>query len=241
MPIVTFTSGSKGGTGKSTLSSILALKLARSTLTTRNTRRQLKVLLIDMGEGGSSTLLALGGDPGPPYLVDFLVGRAGLDIVCQSPYSPRLYVAPAPPRLSILPPLTRLPYLVAWGERMFDFVIIDLPAYPGNILDTAVDLGHIAVLVFNPDSLSFSAAKNAYTGKSLVLPVLNKYHPKFRSWLEKAREYWNNAFTFPFDPALTFMAVSALPDAYELMKDETKEELGLLAQRILRPFIKISR
>lgn len=243
MPItIVFTSGSKGGTGKSTLSSLLSYKLAHSVLVSNSIRKHLNVLLIDLGEGGSSTQLILGQDPGPPYLIDYLIGKAGWqDIICQSPYSQRLLVAPAPPRLEHTVPIDRLYYFIKWAKKMQFITLIDLPAYPARIYDGVVDMADITLLMINPDPLSFEAARNAYTGRGLVLPVLNKYHPKFRVFFEKAKNLWNVTFTFPFDPALTFTVTRTLPEAYRLAKEETRRDLGLLAQRVLKPFVKVTR
>ena len=232
MIIAAATSGSKGGTGKSTLSSLLALRLSK----------KYRVLLVDMGEGGSSTRLVLGQDPGPPYLVDYFAGKTDWkNIICQSPYSHRLYVAPSPPKIrGPVDPYMLYDMLVALKKHV-QIVIIDLPAYPGSLYDPVVDMGHLVLLLMNPDPLSFEAAKQAYTGRGLVLPVLNKYHPVHREWLDKAKEHWNVVFAFPFDPALTFSKTRTLPEAYKFSKEETKKDLALLAQRLLKPFVKISR
>ena len=226
------TSGSKGGTGKSTLASVLALHLSS----------RYNVLLVDMGEGGSSTLLALGEDPGPPYLTDYFAGKAEWgEVVCQSPYSRRLFVAPSPPRIGgpVVPDM--LGELLASVGRHVQVALVDLPAYPGSLLDPVVDLGDVVLLLVNPNPLSFEAARRAYTGRGLVLPVLNKYHPVHRGWLERARDRWNAVFAFPFDPALTFSKTRTLPEAMKYMKEETRRDLSLLAQRILKPFVKVSR
>ena len=233
MLTVVFTSGSKGGTGKSTLSSVIAYSVALS---------QKKVLVVDLGEGGSSTWLTLGEDPGEPYLTDYFSGKADWrDIICLSPYVEGLYVAPSPPKTNNVVSVKMLSDLLAQVRGFFHLAFIDLPAYPGSLLDQVVDLGDIVMLLINPDSLCFKAAKQAYIGRGLVLPVLNKYHPIHHVWLDKAREEWNSVFIFPFDPALTFSRIKKLPDAFRYLKKETRKELELLAQRLSRPYVKVSR
>lgn len=232
MIIAAPTSGSKGGTGKSTLSSVLALHLSD----------KFNVLLIDLGEAGSSTLLALGQDPGAPYIQDFFSGSADWrDVLCQSPYSPRLFVAPSPRKIAGPVDPSMLASMLEEVKRYFHLTLIDLPAYPGKLYDPVVDLADITLLLLNPDPLSFEAAKNSYVGKNLVLPVMNKYHPVHKQWLDRAKETWNAVFAFPFDPALTFSKTRTLPEAMKFLKEETRKDLKLLAQRLLKPFVKVSR
>ena len=57
-----FTSGSKGGVGKTTLSSLLTLALAAI---------ERRVLLVDCSEDGGASRLLLG-NPEPPYLLSLI-------------------------------------------------------------------------------------------------------------------------------------------------------------------------
>ncbi|PLJ77598.1 ParA family protein [Infirmifilum sp. SLHALR2] len=236
MVIVAFASGNKGGTGKTVTASLLSYHLAKS-------GRQ--VLLIDLGEYGSSTRLTLDRDPGPPYLNDYFLGNASWsDVIVTSPFSDNLHVAPSRGEIGPVDAET-LEYLLDRVSSRVSHVFIDLPAYPGSLYDPIVGLAEIIVPVFNPDSLSFQAVKEwlkrrAFRSRKLVLPLLNKYFTMMGEWKEKAEDEFGSVFTLPFDSALLFSLTSNIEDAYSLSNRRVKDELRLLAYRIEKPLLKVT-
>jgi cellulose biosynthesis protein BcsQ len=234
--VVVFGSGHKGGTGKSVLSSLTAYALA-----TQGKR----VLLVDLGEYGSSTNLTLESDPGPPYISDYFMGRATWrEVIVESSCSPNLWVAPGSKQQGPIDAQC-LEYLIDSAGRQVNYVIIDLPSYPGTLLDPVVTLADIIVLVTNPDKLSVMAVKSWYSTRAfarskLGIPVLNKYHVLMHSWLDKMREEFGVVFPVSFDPALTFTFTDSVSDAYRNAGKRTREEIRLLTQRINKPLLKVT-
>jgi len=235
--IVAFGSGYKGGTGKSVLSSLVGYTLAV------NGR---KVLLVDLGEYGSSTNLCLEEDPGPPYLSDFFWGKATWrDVIVESSYSSNLWIAPSSKEQGPID-AESLEYLLDNAGNYVDYVILDLPSYPGTLLDPIVLLADIIVLVTNPDRLSMLAVKNWISTRPfaknniLKIPVLNKYHSLLHKWMDKMREEYGVVFPISFDPALTFTFTETIKEAYSLISKRTREEVMLLVQRINKPLLKVT-
>ncbi|ABL78127.1 ATPases involved in chromosome partitioning-like protein [Thermofilum pendens Hrk 5] len=233
---VAFVSGSKGGTGKSVLSSLASFELASMGR---------KVLLVDLGELGSSTQLCLAEDPGPPYLSDFFQGKASWrDVIVASPWE-KLFVAPSSKQQGPVD-ADSLEYLLEAVDGYVDFVVLDMPAYPGTLYDPVAALAEVLALVMNPDKLSFSAVGGWYVGREfarrkLALPVLNKYHPVMSPWLDRLREYFGAVFTVSFDPALTFAYTETIADAHKHLSKKTREEVKLLVQRLDKPLLKVTR
>ncbi len=236
MTVVAFASGSKGGTGKTTLASLLSYHVA-------STGR--KVLLIDLGESGSSTSLTLG-EPEPPTINDYLAGRCDWrDVVAESPYSQNLLVAPSTQNIGRVEP-EKIARIIRGVSRSVKHVVIDLPAYPGSLYDDVVALGEVVVAVLNPDKPSYEAVREWVLGRRglfegrLLLPVLNKYTPFDAEWRDRCEDDFKAFFTVPLDPALTFKATGNVRDAYALAKQETRKQIEQLAYRIEKPLLKVT-
>lgn len=230
-------SGNKGGTGKTVTASLLAYHLA--------VREGQRVLVVDVGERGSSTLLLLERDPGPPYLSDYFYGRTGWsDIIVESPFSGNLLVAPSSGEIGPADAAT-LEYMFDRVSGYVDYVILDLPSYPGTLYDTLVELAQIVVAVFNPDVLSYTAVsrwlhEKGLLGKRLVLPLLNKYVFVLREWREKAEDDYGTVFILPFDSALMFTATRNIEEAFRAVSSRTRKEVEVLAYRVKRPLLKVT-
>ncbi len=237
MAILVCSSGSKGGTGKTVTASLLAYHLAKFS------GRQ--VLLVDLGEFGSSTQLVLAKDPGPPYLNDYFLGNAPWnDVIVESPFVEGLYVAPSHGEIGPVD-VEALEYMLDQVAGTVSHVIIDLPAYPGTLYDPIVELAEIIVAVFNPDVLSFQAVdgwlrNRGLLRRKLVLPLLNKYFVLMGEWKERAEEKFGAVFTLPFDTALLYAATSNVEEAYSLSSQRVKRELEVLAYRVEKPLLKVT-
>ncbi|RLE90589.1 MAG: hypothetical protein DRN04_14720, partial [Thermoprotei archaeon] len=113
--IVAFTSGSKGGTGKSTLS-VLTTILLSAVLDGK------KILLIDFGEHGNSTRMILK-HPEPPFLTDFLkgnikaIGRYRLKI---GRIESKFFMIP---NLGKIQKLSNIEIMLKKISRIFDYII----------------------------------------------------------------------------------------------------------------------
>lgn len=235
--VVASVSGSKGGTGKTVVASLLGYYLAKEN------RR--KVLTIDLGEMGSSTWLLLGEDPGPPYINDFFYGNAiWSEVIVESRFSQGLMVVPCSGETGPVDS-TSLEYLIDRASNFFDFIILDLPAYPGTLYDPVVQLAELVIAVFNPDALSFQAVlswtkKREFLQKKLLLPLLNKYFIFQGQWKDKLREEFGVVFTLPFDSALLFTITQNIEEAYMNTSSNLKKSLELLAYRLQKPLLKVS-
>ncbi|RLF09029.1 MAG: hypothetical protein DRJ98_08775, partial [Thermoprotei archaeon] len=167
MMIVAFTSGSKGGTGKSTLSTLCTILLS-AVLTNK------KILLIDFGEYGNSTRMILK-HPEPPFLRDFLKG----DLRAIGRY--RVKVGRIESRFFMIPNIGKvhsienLPKLLSRIEKVFNYIICDIPAYQNSLYDSLIDISDMVVLVTTPTKISVEAIKRAYTGHAKRVIVINKY------------------------------------------------------------------
>lgn len=205
--VIGYFSGSKGGTGKTTLS-MLASVLLKS--------KGKRVLVIDLGEMGNITTL-MAGSVEPPFFVDYLQDEETYwgDVIVET--SSGFYLAPAPPKLESRHVLEIFGKAEKVGRRFgefvnaalghVDYIIIDFPALPTLHYRYFIDSGAVDTLclIVNPDPLSFAAAKKAYTGNAFVIPVLNKYHPVSKFWLDTVREHFGSAYLVPFDVTLSFL------------------------------------
>lgn len=202
--IVAFTSGSKGGTGKSTLS-VLTTILLSAVLDGK------KILLIDFGEHGNSTRMILK-HPEPPFLTDFLkgnikaIGRYRLKI---GRIESKFFMIP---NLGKIQKLSNIEIMLKKISRIFDYIICDLPAYQNSLYDCVIDLSDMVVLVTLPNLVSIEAIKRAYTGKAKRVVVLNKYFKSaFQFKIELEKYFDEIVLTIPFDPYVSIMNANTLP------------------------------
>ncbi len=202
--IVAFTSGSKGGTGKSTLS-VLTTILLSAVLDGK------KILLIDFGEHGNSTRMILK-HPEPPFLTDFLkgnikaIGRYRLKI---GRIESKFFMIP---NLGKIQKLSNIEIMLKKISRIFDYIICDLPAYQNSLYDCVIDLSDMVILVTLPNLVSIEAIKRAYTGKAKRVVVLNKYFKSaFQFKIELEKYFDEIVLTIPFDPYVSIMNANTLP------------------------------
>ncbi len=229
-----FLSGSKGGTGKTTLCTLTAIELSR---------RSLDVLIIDLGESGNATSLLTRGVE-PPYFTDYLAGKAQWgDTIVE--VREHLYLAPTPPDFSLAEAKVLLGSNAAALERYSEFlavmadyvdvVYLDFPAFPFKSYGHLLSPVDTSVLVINPDPLSFAAALHTYTGSSYVLPVLNKYHPAASYWRDTVEDSFNNVVIIPFDVTLSFLVKESIFEAERYLESDTRKALAELAEKLARP------
>jgi len=235
--VVATVSGHKGGTGKTVVASLLSYHLS--------TRIGEKVLVIDLGEAGSSTTLLLEEDPGPPYISDFFLGRATWsDVIVVSNLSDNLMIVPCSGEVGPVDP-TSLEYLIDRTSKHFEYIILDLPAYPGSLYDPVVGLAEVIITVFNPDFLSFQAVstwlkRRDFFRRKLILPLLNKYFLFMGDWKDLARDEFGTVFTMPFDAALQFSFARNIGEAYKNASNRVKKDLEVLTYRLQKPLLKVT-
>jgi len=232
MVVAAFISGSKGGTGKTTLCTLLSLISAR---------KGFKTLIIDLGESGNSTTLLTGGTD-PPYFTDYLTGNAEWgDTVVE--VRENLYLAPTPPDFSLkdveallgVSQLYRDRYsaFISGIKNYVDAVFIDFPAFPFKSYGFLLTPASKSVLIVNPDPLSFSAALHTYTGSTYVVPVLNKYHPAATYWRDVLEDRYGEVVTIPFDVTLSFLIEKTILDSIRYIDKTTLRALNTLLDRIM--------
>ncbi|OYT31365.1 MAG: hypothetical protein B6U94_03435 [Thermofilum sp. ex4484_79] len=234
--ISAFTSLSKGGTGKSTLASVITLSLGLA---------DTRVLLIDFGEEGSSSRIMLR-NPSPPYLRNILEGTYTL-IDAIGLYSLSVFFKKKSlksefymiPNIGSLPILnSNFNYLIVELAKLqdyLDFILIDYPAFQDYAFLTAVNSSDKIILVTEPNSAKavVSLAKKNLKGE--VIPVLNKY-VKASSFSKTAYDViiseYGECFVVPFDPALALINYRTLPYVLGNIKKETQNALINLIARI---------
>ena len=227
--IVSFTSLSKGGTGKSTLAVIITLSLGLA---------EKRVLLIDLGEEGSSSRIMLK-NPSPPYLRNVLEGTYSL-VDSIGLYSLSLFFKRRTirsefymiPNVGSLPILnSNLNYLIielAKLREYLDIVLLDYPAFQDDVYASSVNRTDKIILVVEPNSAYsiISLARKVLKGE--VIPVLNKYI-KASTFSRNAYDIilseYNECVRIPFDPALALMNHRTLPYVLGNLKKETQDSL----------------
>ena len=227
---VAFTSGSKGGTGKSTLSSLCTLALAGAGYS---------VLLVDCGSDGNSTRMLLR-NPKPPFLRDFLKG----DLWALGEYTVKIgsievdfFMIPNIGPVSDLERIETMLNLKLSKTRLEDYfqlIIFDLPAYQGSLYDTIVDISNLVILVAKPYRAAVSAVKTAYTGKARRLVVLNEYHPSFTEYRVDMEKYFkSDILTLPYDPYVRLMGPDTLSLVLSKLSKDFQHSLLELCRSIL--------
>ncbi len=230
--IAAFLSGSKGGTGKTTLCVLASLI---------GSKKGLKSLIVDLGESGNATTL-LAKNVDPPFFTDYLLGRSSWgDAIVE--VRENLYLAPSPPDFSLNDvrallgvdeaALTRYRTFFSQAGKHVDVIYVDFPAFPFKSYGHLLSPVDAAVLVINPDPLSYTAALHTYTGSAYVIPVLNKYHPAAVYWKDLLEEVFSNIVLVPFDVTLSFLLTSTTTAFEEYIGSTTKRAVANLVENIL--------
>ncbi|RLE63054.1 MAG: hypothetical protein DRJ38_08480 [Thermoprotei archaeon] len=232
MKIATFTSGGKGGTGKTTLSSLLILGMSKSGIRT---------LLIDASsEGGASRLLL--GNPEPPYLRDVFDGKTRLgDAIglfeitnyCEFYMLPNIGVLPRVDLREFFLELRRF-------GKFFDLVIVDLPAFQDSWYHGFSLNSDIVVKVAEPNHSSFAACLQSPPENGNIVYVLNQpriYPPsvtrKYRENLEA--KTGSEVLVFPYEPAVTILNPSNAEKVLSKISPKFQDSLLKLGFRLAKP------
>jgi len=231
MIVVSFTSGSKGGTGKSTLSSLATLALAGA---------EVKVLLIDLGQEGNSSRLLLR-EPEPPFLRDVLQGKVTLldaigsyEIKLEKLGSLNFYMIPN------LGPLPKPRELEAFFrelkelENCIDIVFLDLPAYQDPWFNKFIDYSDLVVLVANPFPYVVNAVINAYTDGKEVIAVLNKFVKGCECYLNLLGERYKRTIAIAYDPYVALLDSANLTKILEKLSKKFQDGLVELCFQIAK-------
>ncbi|GAB6944206.1 hypothetical protein JCM14467A_09880 [Vulcanisaeta sp. JCM 14467] len=250
--VVTFFSGAKGGTGKSTLAANLAILLSQSLKT--------NVLLIDLGIDSSQTSSRILGIADRPGVFDYLVGSVGdlNQLVIRSSYLPSVFVVPPGNVRSYQMTVgnneafDRWVYLVNYLVMTTDsqLVLIDLPA--NNTMPVVIPpllIAHIINVVLEYAAYSeyvLREVDNAY-----ILPMLTRlrYRKIINIVLNKAmgqdniggriREFAHNGdvFVIPMSPTAHYLTTGLRPAVlYESRGslDHFKRALNNMANTLAR-------
>lgn len=240
--ITCFTSGSKGGTGKTTLSSLLALGCSAAGY---------RALLVDACSEGGATTSLLGGAPGP-YLRDVLEGSAQLVEAVQV-YS--LPLGEEELDFYLLPNRGPLPSVSLEGfveqlrrlaDKYFDLVLIDMPAYQDPWYEEFLQRSDVVVKVVEPNPAAVAAGIVAWPpgvgdGDPLVVYALNQPRPYPKSVVKEYLDDLRRRFgkeavvTVPYDYAASRVSPEMLGQVLSHVSDEFQDALYELAQRIIRP------
>jgi len=239
MKIASFTSGGKGGTGKTTISSLLTIGLAISGY---------RVLIVDASwEGGASRLL-LGNFP-PPYLRDVLTGNNGVEesiLKCKIEL-PKIgeihfYIIP---NLGLLPriDLSHFVQRIKRFEKYFDFVIFDLPAYQDKWFESFLMYSDYIVKVAEPNLMSFSALASIPDYDNPVVYVLNQ--PRFYSknhvkqFVEDVTEKFSpHVYVFPYEPVIPMLSPANAGVVLSSLSKEFQDSLFRLGSFLVKPKVK---
>ncbi|RLG87931.1 MAG: hypothetical protein DRO18_02420, partial [Thermoprotei archaeon] len=166
MKIATFTSGGKGGTGKTTISSLLILGMSKLGI---------RVLLIDASsEGGASRLLL--GNPEPPYLRDVFSGNTRLGDAIglfEIEGYTDFYMLP---NIGFLPRIELPQFFLELRRyrKFFDVVIVDLPAFQDSWYNGFALNSDVVVKVAEPNHSSFAACLQSPPNNGNIIYVLNQ-------------------------------------------------------------------
>jgi len=217
---------------------------------------RVRVLLVDVStEGGAGVLLF--GTPPAPHLRDVLAGKVRL------PRAVGIYAVEYEgedyefgfvsnrgqlPRVELDPLFSELKRLEG---RYFDVIIIDLPAYQDPWYEGFVKRSEVVVKVVEPNPAAIGAAVRAWPpemgdGSAVVLYAVNHPRPYLRSVTERylrelRRRFGDEAvLAIPYDYAASRLAPETLSQALLLVKEPFQDALLRLAQRIIRPRVKVS-
>ncbi|GEM_PF-1597542 len=227
---VCVTSGCKGGTGKSTISTLLTVLYAGV---------EKRVILIDTGTKGNCSHIILNNPP-PPYLGDVILPGNITEAIlkCEMAIGDRNVNFYLIPNNGQLPEVSSETIERSFRkiEKYFDIAILDIPAYQNEEYYSFIDVCDIAVLVYNPNRLIINSVSKAYTGKCVTVPVLNKYLgiEKYRNLI---KEIHGKCLVVPFDPYLSLLSPENLVNALLNLSRKTQEVLVELALEVLKPYI----
>lgn len=225
MLIATF-SGSKGGTGKTTLAVALSVTAAASVPT----------LLIDASSEGGATAYLLGDSP-PPYLRED--PEASLRQVEHDAFKLTVAVNRGP----LNEPERVAKALRSWSRR-YTLVIVDIPALTDvdavdRYLPIILEADSILV-VTEPNSASIESALYTFTGKRVTV-ALNCPRPYPKSavdYYSKAIAYWckragADYVVVPYEPAVSRLGPGTLR-VLNYTSGEFDAAIAKLAQLLLR-------
>ncbi len=214
---IVVTSG-KGGVGKSTVSTNMAVRLARSGA---------KVALLDADIGLRNIDLLLGMEQRIDWdLVQFVQGRCDLaDVVLSVASVPNLYFVPTSQtsnKMSIVPDDMVSIVDDLFFDHSFDYVIVDSPAGIERGFENAVAAAHRAVIVVTPD---VSAVRDADRVIDLLQKkkfsdiqiVINRYQPELvqQGHMLDSQDIWQ---------ILDTPVLGVLPESIEVLIASNKGE-----------------
>ena len=234
------TSNGKGGTGKTTISTILTLGLNIAGIST---------LLIDTSsEGGSSSLLL--GQPPPPFLRDVLSGKAsliesiGVYRLALEGQNIEFFMLP---NRGPLPDISNIDRLFNNLDRLrdvFNIIFFDLPAFQGNgIYSDFIEHSNIVLKVVEPNIVAINAVLQLKT-QAREIYVLNCPRPypskvisRYKKLLEE-RVGEENVIHVEYDYAASRLSHENLNKVLSHLSDSFQSSLYLIAKNILKPKLK---
>ena len=201
--IITTFSGSKGGTGKTTIAISIALITSGS----------IDTLIVDASAEGGATAYLLGDAP-PPYL------REDPERSLRRVEANGLQLTVAVNRGPLLWPKRVAEYVAAWATR-YPLILIDMPALTD--VDAVMrympllDLTDTVLIVTEPSLASLEASLYRF-GLKRVVVALNQPRPYYRTVVEEARKIVDNfcrkhGFDYvviPYEPAVSRLTPRAL-------------------------------
>ena len=225
--IVSFSSGGKGGTGKSTLSLITAVALAVAGK---------DVLLIDTSSEGGVTRLLLE-NPEPPFFRDILRRKATW---YETILSLSLRITKYQVEFDFIPNLGNLPessYIrwISYTIEFYDYVILDLPAFQDvRTYHPLLKLSNLNILVSDPSVASVHAVISA-PRLSRTVGVLNKFDGNARAKLE-LEQVFDPLFIIPYDPALPALSPTTIHLVFAYLSKSFQKEFLKFIYFILNPY-----
>jgi len=225
--VVTF-SGSKGGTGKTTISVSLSLLCSA----------RVNTLLVDASAEGGATSYLLGDCPGPYLSQD---PARSLRKIAIDEADVRLAVAVN--RGPLLNPELVARHIAEWG-RSFQLTLIDLPALTDfdaiKRYMPFFELADTVLVVTEPSPASLEASLYTFGPKRVII-ALNQPRPYVKSVVEHYRrvvewfckQHGYNYVVVPYDAAMARLTPSSLR-VIMYTSDEYDAALVKLAQLLLR-------
>jgi MinD superfamily P-loop ATPase len=224
--IVATFSGSKGGTGKTTLAVSLALAASLSR----------EVLLVDASAEGGATAYLLGDCPGP-YLSEDPDGSL------RRVEADELRLTVAVNRGPLLWPQKVAERVAEWASR-YQLVVIDQPALTDvDAVERYMPLLKLAdtiLIVTEPNPASIEASLYRFGGKRVIV-ALNQPRPYPKTVVEHYRrviEYFcrRNGYEYvlvPYEPAVSRLSPSTL-GIFKYTSDDYDSAIAKLGNLILR-------
>lgn len=196
--VITVTSG-KGGTGKSTIATGLAVSLIN---------RGNTVLIIDCDAGMRSLDILLGVSEQVVFdISDVIRGSCTIEnAVYKCPQDRKLYFIPAPHNADEVLSPEIFKKLVQVLKRRFDYVIIDAPAGIGLGFETAVAPADLVLVIANTEPTSLRGCGNVRVrlgelNKNKIRLVINKFN---------YRDFKNEAIYYNLDEIIDIAGIQLL-------------------------------